>query len=1234
MPIKTVKTFFLSLFATLVFCIGFSGVHADEYAQHDVTLLPSGDELVSEIMYEEEAFNSVGVQLKKEIEGLMVNFGYGWEEIHVHDDGYGPEALIFTRPVHTIRFKTPKESEESLVLKIHLFYYQEEADEMTDAGNLQSSTSNLVAKKFEIISRKEWGADETLRYWDPEWSEGSSTSGESVDVCGDVTLSDDESNNILRVTDKSPAGDLLVWPIQTTKKVYKIVLHHTASEIRDINGDNRMDSRDYKAILRAIYQYHAVTRGWGDIGYNYIIDPLGNVYEGRYGGDKVVGAHARCYNNGSMGISIIGNYENTSIPEPALQSLISLVAQKSALLGIDPEGVSTFRGKKLPNIIGHRDIGATSCPGGEFYDTLPLIRQRAALILRSGSFKEGGLDAGNLDYNAEFSSDLSEFSLNPTERKEITLKFKNIGKKSWDQNTWLHVALNNDANARVIPVIEDKTFVAADMVESSVAPGKTGTFKVEVEAGYKSGDYYFEVAPVVNGRYKISRSSVYLHLDVGNPDFSYEVVSQSFPKGNIFQGQKIEATLDLKNTGNVTWKNYGANQITLGTSSPRDRKSIFIKENPSRIGYLLDSEVPPGKTGRFVMALDVPTDKTGMVIEQFTPVIEGISWLKDNALGFKATIKVPRHIAQVIEVSSVSEMMPGEMARFELKMKNKGDLAWDSESMQTTLLGRGVKVFKNKLVPTETINPGETGTFSFWVQAPYTEGQHSVYLRSKFYKTVIQGGAARYVINVPKVSLRAQPVSQSDKNTNLNPGQEKTLTVQFKNLGNTVWRNSGQNAVYLGTAQPQDRESRLYYKEGWQSKFRAAALQEDEVKPGETGTFKFKIKPGSKGVYNEYFQLVTEGVGWIDGSLVKWSFRVFGDTVNSPKTSTSSTGSDTSDTDLNKARASVITKSKTTTTTKTSTTTASSTTKTTTNTPSSTTVKTTPSLPSTPSSTPFRVKLSYADDSASLTANTPFKVTNEKEEALFSLNAGETVLVRRINDNIHAQVGSTSKSAGYIRFVPATGGVMEIVTMERRPTWNPTLNDNRFRGTVEVRTVNGKATYINELPLEDYLKGLAEVSNDAPYEKQKVIAVLARSYARFYMEDENRKFPGLPYDGSDDPDIFQRYLGYGFEMRSPSFLKAVAETKDVVVTYNGELVKTPYFNQSDGKTYSAKEVWGWTNTPYLQSVDDPWCKGLTKSGHGVGLSGYGATKQAEEGKSYIEIIKYYYSGVEVERQTF
>ncbi|MBU0577167.1 N-acetylmuramoyl-L-alanine amidase [Patescibacteria group bacterium] len=1208
------------LMATAFLCLGFftSNSFAADYNKHEIVVEKAG----SEIIFENQPFSAVSVQLDEVIDDLMVNFGNGWEEVEIHDDGFGPEALLFTSPAYTVEFK--RESGIPATLTSYVFYSEPEYVAAIGGPGLLASTQVAgISSNFEVISRVEWGADENLRYWNPDWDDDAGDDGEktSSDPCGDFATTFAAELDISYVKEYSPSGELLTWPLQYMDRIRKIIVHHTDSEVRDLNGDHRMDSRDYKSMIRLIYQYHAVSRGWGDIGYNYIIDPLGNIYEGRYGGDKVIGAHALCYNNGSLGIAIIGNYEEDQVPEPALNALISLVAQKSRQYSIDPNGTSVFRGKQLSNIIGHRDVRATACPGRYLYELLPTVRERAALAIRSGTFRESNLQVENLDYNAEAISDFANITLRPNERKTLQLRFKNTGLETWDQNTWLHVALNNNPNARVIPAVEDKAFVAADLKESSVAPGKTGTFEITIEGGYYAGNYSFPVAPVVNGRYKVSRSAVNVAFAVDQPDLNYEVVDQVLPSGTVFQGEALQAAVQLKNTGNVIWKNYGDHQITLGTSGPRDRASIFIEENPSRLGYMIDSEVEPGETGRFVMNLQVPTDKSGLVIEQFTPVIENVGWLRDNALGFRVSIKEPTHLAKINKVNDINTLLPGEMVKVELEMENKGDLAWNMDNMQTILLGRGVAVFKRYLTPSDPVEPGDTANFDFWVQAPYEEGNHSIFLRSKYNDTSIRGGVARYAISVSKPSLRAELIEQENANINLKPGQEKELTVSFKNTGNVIWRNKGPNAVYLGASNPRDRLSRLYYEDGWTNKYRSATLEETVIYPGETGTFKFKIKPEDKGVYSEGFQLVVENVGWIVGGNARYTFRVFGDRV------TSST--DLTDAEINHVRASsVITQATTTAPVEEESVEEEDT--------EETAAK--PPLSGTPSEdteeTPFRVRLSYGGSSSKITSNNNFKITDGNGTQLFSVAAGNTASVRKVGNNIHVQVGSSSKSGSVIRFVPIGNGIMEIVTMENRPAWNTSLNDNRFRGTIEVRVVNGEAAYINELPLEDYLKGLGEVSNSDHFEKQKTIAVLARTYARFYMEEENRKFPGLPYDGSDDPDIFQKYLGYGLEARSPNFAGAVAITSDEVVTYQGELVKTPYFNQSDGSTRSAEEVWGWTNTPYLKSVADPWCAGLTKNGHGVGLSGFGASAQAEEGKTYDEIIKYYYQGVEVEELNF
>ena len=151
----------------------------------------------------------------------------------------------------------------------------------------------------------------------------------------------------------------------------------------------------YAKLVRSIYYYHAVTRGWGDIAYNFLIDPLGNIYEGRYSdndpsspsgedvyGNGVIGGHTYGYNTGTVGIAVLGTYSNSDISAAARASLEKLLAWEAKKNGIDPTGSDPYYNPfnasstiQTWNITGHRDYGSTDCPGTTFYKTLPAIRQ-------------------------------------------------------------------------------------------------------------------------------------------------------------------------------------------------------------------------------------------------------------------------------------------------------------------------------------------------------------------------------------------------------------------------------------------------------------------------------------------------------------------------------------------------------------------------------------------------------------------------------------------------------------------------------------------------------------------------------------------------------------------------------------------------------------------------------------------------------------------------------------------
>jgi hypothetical protein len=153
--------------------------------------------------------------------------------------------------------------------------------------------------------------------------------------------------------------------------VHMGVVHHTAT------SNTYSDAR---AVMRSMYNYHTNTLGWSDLGYNIVVDQQGNVYEGRAGGLEhgVIGAHARGYNTGSFGVSVIGNFQHVEPPRAALQALERVIAWQSSVYGIDPEGwTNETNGSWTQTIVGHRDVGNTACPG-RIQGHLPSLRSGAA----------------------------------------------------------------------------------------------------------------------------------------------------------------------------------------------------------------------------------------------------------------------------------------------------------------------------------------------------------------------------------------------------------------------------------------------------------------------------------------------------------------------------------------------------------------------------------------------------------------------------------------------------------------------------------------------------------------------------------------------------------------------------------------------------------------------------------------------------------------------------------------
>jgi hypothetical protein len=213
------------------------------------------------------------------------------------------------------------------------------ADAATTAS-VPKDQAHAAAVMPSIVTRAQWGADESIRTWDPEYA----------------------------------------------PTIKAATIHHTADS-------NNYSADQVPAMMRSIYAYHAQTRGWGDIGYNVIVDKFGRIFEGRYGGlaSTVIGAHAGGFNTGTFGVSMLGNYAQVDTPQVMLDAVAAVIAWKLSLYAVDPLGTTQLTSAgggtskyaagtvvTLPTVFAHRDVGYTECPGQYAYNRMGSIRNMIA----------------------------------------------------------------------------------------------------------------------------------------------------------------------------------------------------------------------------------------------------------------------------------------------------------------------------------------------------------------------------------------------------------------------------------------------------------------------------------------------------------------------------------------------------------------------------------------------------------------------------------------------------------------------------------------------------------------------------------------------------------------------------------------------------------------------------------------------------------------------------------------
>ncbi|MBI2410718.1 MAG: N-acetylmuramoyl-L-alanine amidase [Candidatus Kerfeldbacteria bacterium] len=433
-------------------------------------------------------------------------------------------------------------------------------------------TTTYATLQDEIISRENWGADETL-------------------------AQDEEGNP--------------TW-VPEYAKVKAFVVHHTAG------GDG---GDDPAATVRAIHYWHTVVNGWGDIGYNFLIDRSGNIYKGRKGKLGVIGGHTynsetnTNFNIGTIGIALLGCYDSVCDTETELTpemeaALGKLIGTLSAHLHIKPNSQTNLLGQDINRIVGHRDLDATTCPGTVVHDDVDHIRslaQQQYQTLTQHPFR-GALsavtaispsDTETADEQEEAPIDLEHVEIG--EPVMVTVTYTNTGDRTWEQTSTRLKIFNglgtNRTRLRHASWENDHGHIA--MNETSVAPNETASFTFQIRTP-KDPVQKNILTKLYVGKRKIAKSNGtasfhFIHSYAGT------LTATTFPLAMVHETSQ-DVSFTFQNTGEQTWDDT----VTL----------LFNNKERGTFSEL----VAPGAQGTITFTFSAPKNDTGEPIVKYYPV--------------------------------------------------------------------------------------------------------------------------------------------------------------------------------------------------------------------------------------------------------------------------------------------------------------------------------------------------------------------------------------------------------------------------------------------------------------------------------------------------------------------------------------------------------------------------------------------------------------------------------------
>jgi subtilase family serine protease len=359
-----------------------------------------------------------------------------------------------------------------------------------------------------------------------------------------------------------PAGTHPAQNNPSFTNVTHIIVHHT--------GDDAVfpPGTDYADVVRFYWDLHVNTNGWSDIGYNWLIDRNGVIYEGR--GDGVQGAHFSGMNSGTMGVALIGNFTLETPDQSALNSLENLIAWEATDKNIDVISSSfhASSGMVLDNISGHLDGASTICPGTDLYNMLPSIRNN---VSNFPCYNGGSSNAPDLVIE-----NMWTVPSNPNVGEDVDLyvTIKNVGNATADNISLDYFIdgnyIDDDTHSSLDPDEEKDEF------ENNYVFNSSGTF-----------NYCVFIDPVVNEQ-DINNNSFCINVNVGNSGGSEDIflTNVSVSPTTVAAGNDIAASSTMNYSGNQLDSDLPSFNLDyyISTDCNLSSDDIYLDDDTSGLG--------------------------------------------------------------------------------------------------------------------------------------------------------------------------------------------------------------------------------------------------------------------------------------------------------------------------------------------------------------------------------------------------------------------------------------------------------------------------------------------------------------------------------------------------------------------------------------------------------------------------------------------------------------------------